>query len=269
MKHKVLLTVVLAVMIALPSQASELPGLATGTVVTSDNISLAYDHYRNGSESVIIVCPGFYNSKDNRWMKKTAELLTSEHDVIVFDMRGHGSSGGSFMWTSREHADINAILDYAKSLGYERMGILAYSLGAASAINAVAGRDDIGSMVLISTPFRFGAIDFHFWELGMLSDLFDNITSGWQGKGVRWGNMFLPKTRPIDSIAMIEDTPILFIHGNHDWIVKPRHSIKLYDTATCPKKIHIVEGGLHAERLIQFHYDLMKQKILDWFEVLR
>ena len=245
---------------ALPAQ-----GIESGVVRTSDNIAIAYDHYQNGFDSVIIVCPGFYNSKDNRWMKKTAEILSLAHDVIVFDLRGHGSSGGVFSWSSREDADVNAVIDYAKSRGYRHIGILAYSLGAAAAVNAVAGRDSVESMVLISCPSSFEAIDYCFWEPGMFSDLFDNIACGWQGKGARYGNLFLAKVRPIDSIKRIKDTSILFIHGDRDWVIKPRHSQKLYDAAPCTKKIEIIKGGLHAERLIERHYELMKRIILDWF----
>lgn len=245
---------------ALPAQ--EIEG---GVVRTSDNITIAYDHYRNGFDSVVIVCPGFYNSKNNRWMKKTAEMLSSEHDVIVFDLRGHGASGGTFSWSSKEDADVNAVIDYALGRDYKHVGILAYSLGAAAAVNAAADRDNVESMVLISCPSSFEAIDYRFWEPGMLSDLFDNIACGWQGKGARYGNLFLSKTRPIDSITQIKDASILLIHGDRDWIIKPRHSQKLYDAASCTKKIEIVKGGLHAERLIERHYELMKNIILDWF----
>ena len=254
----------LATLASIPA-ATAAAGAVSGVVSASDGIAIAYDHYRNGFDSVIIVCPGFYNSKENRWMKKTAELLSCAHDVIVFDPRGHGASGGTFMWSSREDADVNAVIDYAKGQGYTHIGILAYSLGAAAAVNAVAERDTVESMVLISCPSRFEAIDFRFWEPAMLSDLFDNIACGWQGKGARFGNLFLAKTRPIDSIGRIQDASILFIHGERDWIVKPRHSRKLYDAATCPRKLEIIPGGLHAERLVQCRYDQMKQMILDWF----
>lgn len=239
--------------------------VSSGTVRTSDTVTIAYDHYRNGSDSVILVCPGFYNSKENRWMKKTAEMLSPAYDVIVFDLRGHGASGGTFMWSSREDADVNAVIDYARAQGYRHIGILAYSLGAAAAVNAVADRDTVESMVLISCPSRFEAIDYRFWEPGMFADLFDNISCGWQGKGARFGNLFLAKERPVDSIGRIKDASILFIHGERDWIVKPRHSQRLYDAASCPKRIEIVTGGLHAERLIQCRYESMSRMILDWF----
>lgn len=261
-----ILALILALAISLIlSPAAPAAQSESGTVCTSDNITIAYDHYQNGFDSVIIVCPGFYNSKENRWMKKTVELLSAAHDVIIFDMRGHGASGGTFTWSSREDADVTAVIDYAKSKGYKHIGILAYSLGAAAAINAVAERDSVESMVIISCPYRFDKIDYRFWEPGMFSDLFDNIACGWHGKGARPGNPLLAKERPIDSIGRIKDASMLFIHGDRDWIVKSRHSQKLYDAAPGPKKIEIIKGGLHAERLVQGHYEQMKQLILDWF----
>ncbi|GAG80535.1 unnamed protein product [marine sediment metagenome] len=59
--------------------------------------------------------------------------------------------------------------------------------------------------------------------------------------------------------------PILFIHGNRDWVIKDYHSQKLYDAALTYKKIEIIKGGLHAERLIQQYPNKMKNLILDWF----
>jgi homoserine acetyltransferase len=42
------------------------------------------------------------------------------------------------------------------------IGILAYSIGAAAAVKAVADRDTVESMVPISCPSSFEAIDYHF-----------------------------------------------------------------------------------------------------------
>lgn len=237
----------------------------SGTVTTADNVTIAYDRYKNGFDKVIVVCPGFYNSKQNRWMRKTAELLSSSYDVIAFDFRGHGKSGGKFTWSARERLDLEAILDYAKSCGYKDMGITAFSLGAAVAINTAVDRSDITSMVLISAPSKMNMIDFHFWEPGMLADLKDNIECGWEGKGARSDNPFLGKADPIDTVGGIKDTSILFIHGDKDWVIKDRHSRKLYDTAHVEKRLEIIKGGLHAERLIQADPEGMKKLILDWF----
>lgn len=237
----------------------------SGTLCTPDNISIAYDHFKNGSDSVIIVCPGFYNSKQNRWMRKTVELLSPAYDVLIFDFRGHGKSGGRFTWSSKEYIDVTTIADYAKSLGYKHIGMVAFSMGASAAISAASGRDDIESMVLIACPSRFDMIDFRFWELGMFADLKDNIECGWEGKGARAGNIFLAKNNAIDTIGRIKKAVILFIHGDNDWIIKDRHSRKLYNAYQGEKKLEIIKGGFHAERLIQSDPERMKRLMLDWF----
>ncbi len=236
-----------------------------GALMTEDGVSIAYERYKNGFKKVVIICPGFYNSKKNRWMRKTADFISSGYDVIIFDPRGHGESGGKFTWSAREHHDLNVVIDYARAEGYDGVGLVAFSLGAASAINVASERGDVGSMVLISAPSSFKMVNFHFWEPGMFSDLKDNIECGWEGKGARCGSIFEPKKKPIDMIGLIKDTPILFIHGDRDWLVKDSHSRKLYEAARVRKKIEIVKGGLHAERIIQFNPDRIEKLILDWF----
>ena len=237
----------------------------SGVLHTKDNIVISYDQYKRASDSVIIICPGFFNSKANRWMRKTVDILSSVYDVIIFDFRGHGSSGGKYTWSAKENLDVDTIVDYAVSQKYKHIGILAFSLGAVAAVNDAASRNDIDSMVLISCPAAFKDIDFHFWEPGMLSDFKDNIDCKWQGKGVRIGSVFMKKEDAIDSISRINKTSLLFIHGDSDWIVKAWHSQKLYDAAKVFKEIEIVKGGLHAERLIQSYPEKMRELILGWF----
>jgi pimeloyl-ACP methyl ester carboxylesterase len=143
--------------------------------------------------------------------------------------------------------------------------MLAFSLGAAAAVNYAATRPGIDSMVLVSCPSSFSNINFHFWEPAMFSDLKDNIDCKWEGKGARSGSIFMKKTDPLDSVRLIKNTAILLIHGDDDWVIKARHSKRLYDAASCEKKLEVVKGGLHAERLLQFHYDDIKLLVLDWF----
>jgi uncharacterized protein len=238
---------------------------SSGILHTSDNIPIAYTHYKNGFDSVVIICPGFYNSKKNRWMCKAVDMVSSEHDAIIFDFRGHGESGGRFTWSSKEYMDLAAILDFAKKQGYKKIDILAFSLGCIAALHEAAERQDINSMVLISAPSDFNRINFHFWEPGMLSDLKDNIECRWEGKGAKVANMFMAKPDPLKDIARIKNTPILIIEGTDDWVIKERHARKLYDAANDPKRLEIVKGGLHAERILQKYPEKMKELILGWF----
>lgn len=237
----------------------------SGTLYTQDNIPIAYEHHKGGFHSVVIICPGFFNSKKNRWMQKTVELVKGSYDVIIFDFRGHGDSGGKYTWSALEDKDLEAVLRYAASQGYKHIGIIAFSLGAAASVNAAASRNDIDSMVLISCPSRFNMIDFHFWKPAMFSDLKDNIECKWEGKGARVGSIFYPKKDPIDSLGSVNNTAILFIHGDNDWVINDRHSRKLYEAASGTKKLEVVKGGLHAERIVQFCPEKIRKLILDWF----
>ena len=84
---------------------------------------------------------------------------------------------------------------------------------------------------------------------------------------MRPGSIFLPKIRPIDHIADIKEAPILFIHGDRDWVIKDYHSKKLFDAATVKdKKLVIIPKGLHAERLIEEFPERMKELVAGWFK---
>jgi pimeloyl-ACP methyl ester carboxylesterase len=232
---------------------------------TQDKVEIAYDHINKGFDSVVIVCPGFFNSRKNRWMQKAVDMVSAAYDVVIFDFRGHGDSGGRFSWTAKEHLDLEAVLEYVRSRGYKNIGILAFSLGAAVSVNVASTRDDIKSMVLISCPSSFRKIDYHFWEPEMFSDLKDNIECDWEGKGARITHLFLPKKKPIKTITRIKDAAILFINGSRDWVIKGHHAKTLYDAAQTRKKLEIIEGGLHAERLIQQYPDKIRELVLGWF----
>jgi len=239
--------------------------IVSGKLTTQDNINISYEHSSNGFDSIVIVCPGFFNSKKNKWMRKTVQFLSSDYDTMVFDFRGHGDSGGKFSWSAREYLDLNAVLDYAAQNNYKNIGILAFSLGAVSFLNVASKRNDIKSMVLISCPSSFWKIDYHFWEPEMFSDLKDNFECKWEGKGAKVTSLFLPKPKPIKDVTKIKDTSLFFIHGDSDWIIKDYHSKKLFDFANTTKKLEIIKKGLHGERLIQQYPDKMKSLLLDWF----
>ena len=237
-----------------------------GVLYTKDKVEISFEHNSKGFSSLIIVCPGFFNSKKNRWMKKTVELLSGNYDTFIFDFRGHGESKGLFSWLAKEHNDLEAVLDYVQSFNYKSIGILAYSLGAAVSINTVSRRNDVKSMILISCPISFWEINYHFWELEMLSDLKDNFECAWEGKGAKVGHFFEPKRKPINEIKKIKDVPIFFIHGTRDWIIKYYHSCRLYEASVSVKRIKLIKDGLHAERLIQQDEGKMKKLFLDWFD---
>ncbi len=236
-------------------------------VITEDKEKIGFDHFKSGKEKVIIIAPGFFNSKQFKLFQKIALDFTTFYDVIMFDFRGHGVSSGQFTWMARETNDLEVILDYATDYGYKSIGLLGFSLGAAIAIIVASKRSDMKSMVLISCPMSLWGIEYHFWEPEMFSDLVSNFKCNWQGKGARCDSMFHKKEKPIDCVKRIKNTNLFFIHGNKDWVIKHRHSEMLYNKAMVKKKIEIIDKGLHAERLFEQHPEKMKKLIIDWFSL--
>ena len=99
--------------------------IKTGSIETSDGQDIAYAHYENGSNKVVIIVHGFYNSKDSVLIKRLARKLSAKYDVFTFDLRGHGKSSGLFTWTSDEGKDLKAVLDFLAGK-YDKEAIVAF-----------------------------------------------------------------------------------------------------------------------------------------------
>jgi len=240
------------------------PGVVTNTLITPDKQKIAYTHYGSGHARVIVIAPGFYNSKDSLLIKKLKDYLIDAYDVIIFDFRGHGKSSGLFTWTSKENQDLEAVLDYI-SKKYRKIGIIGFSFGAAVTIQVLAQRREAAaSFIAISAPYDCGKIEYHFWHLDLENDIFYNLGQGRIGKGVRPGAFWLAKKRPIDLVDKLS-CPVLYIHGEKDWVTGYGHSQKLFEKTQSKRKIVIIKNGLHAEYLLRKEPQETVGLIRDWF----
>jgi pimeloyl-ACP methyl ester carboxylesterase len=223
--------------------------LSSDFLITEDNHKIAYDHYRQGHDKVIVVAHGFFNSKDAVLIRRLKDMLIGEYDVILFDFRGHGRSEGHFSWTSKESYDLSRVLEYAWPR-YAKIGVIGFSYGAAVSIQVLSEQKDVATFISISAPFDSTKIDYHFWDLDIENDIFYNLGEGGRNKGVRLGAFWLPKKRPIDLVDKIT-CPVLYIHGEKDWVINDYHSEMLYDKTKARKKIVIIKDGSHAEYLLR------------------
>ena len=238
----------------------------SGTLLTSDKQKISYHHYKLGHDRVIVISHGFYNSKDSTLLKKLAESLSDDYDVFMFDFRGHGKSSGLFTWTSKEDRDLRAALNHLRGK-YEKIGIIAFSLGGSVTINVVSENKMVDSLVCVSTPSDFEKIDYKFWDLDWQEDLVYTLFTkdGRKGKGFRAGPFWLKKHRPIENVGKIK-IPILYIHGEKDWVIKPWHSQVLYEKTNSQKKLVVVKNGPHAEYLMKGFSKEFIGEIKEWFK---
>lgn len=222
----------------------------TKSLVTEDKKHIVYDHFKTGAKRVVIIAHGFFNSKNAVLLQDLGKELAHEYDVVIMDFRGHGKSKGLFYWTSKEYIDLIAVLDDIKG-DYEKIGIIGFSLGAATSIITASKTDVIDSLICISSPAEFEKIEYHFWDLDVENDILYNlIGEGRAGKGVRPGPFWLKKEKPINLVGKVT-CPILYIHGENDWLIKPKHSRLLYEKTQSKKDIALIKKGPHAEYLLR------------------
>jgi alpha-beta hydrolase superfamily lysophospholipase len=216
---------------------------------THDGVTISLDRWhQDGRDAVLILCPGFFQSKDTATFRRMSETLAAGRDVLSMDFRGHGRSGGFYTFSAREGADLEAVLDWARGR-YARIGIVGFSMGGAIAINTVGRhQDQVQSVIVVSAPCAFEEIEFQFWTPEAMRTGLQGLEPG---AGCRPGSPLLEKARPLDTIKAFRALPVLLIHGTNDMIVGVRHSHRLYAAAPEPKRLAIIEGGSHAEALFR------------------
>lgn len=213
---------------------------------TADNVKIAFNLYQTGHKNVVIICPGWFMTKDSKAFSTLAEDLSEKYDVIAMDFRGHGKSGGLYTFTSKELLDLDAVVDFARG-NYEKINLAGFSLGGAVVLIYGAQNTDINRIIAVSAPSDFYKIENKMWHPNAWRETLKKFElKRWLS--VRPSLKIKKKIAPIAVVDRIT-VPTLFIAGAKDPTVCCWHTKSLYDKATCPKKFELFENGIHAEDL--------------------
>lgn len=184
-------------------------------------------------------------------VKYAALFRKRGYNVLLYDLRNHGRSGGSnTTFGFYEKYDLKAVVDWAFArLGPGgKVGTLGESLGAGITLQHAA----------IDARIAFSIADCPFSDL---TELFNyrlkqeyhlpafpllNVASLISGflTGMRFETI-----SPIRAMSKIE-TPILFIHGKEDRYICPEMSVALYNAKTHgPRQLYLAPNAGHAQSL--------------------
>ncbi|MCD7879015.1 MAG: alpha/beta hydrolase [Candidatus Gastranaerophilales bacterium] len=232
---------------------------------TQDGITIAINQYKSGFNSVIIIAPGWFMTKDSKVFKEISEIFAQNFDVITMDFRGHGRSSGVYTFTQKETFDIQIVIDYAKAQ-YKKIYLAGFSLGAAIILNAAANNENkTEKIIAVSAPTCFNKIENKFWKKeAWLPTLKKFEPQRWLS--IRPSLPFSAKTKTIDIIDSIH-VPTLFIAGSKDPIVYPWHTEALFNKAACTKEYKVFENCAHAEDIFLQNKTEFIQTCLNWFLV--
>jgi uncharacterized protein len=177
-------------------------------------------------------------------------------DVIAFDSRAHGQSGGEMCtYGFHEKRDLGRVLDTVPG---GRIVLLGTSLGAAVAlqhaaedprVNAVVSAEAFSDLATIArerAPFFF--TEHVIAKAFVLAE--------------KRANFDVDLTSPRLAASKLR-IPVLLIHGESDHETSPDHSRRIFAALQGPKELLIIPGAVHNQSLTAEVW----QRIEQWMEV--
>lgn len=231
-------------------------------LTTQDNINIAINYYNNERNEVVIVAPGWCMTKDSDAFCQISKMFEKYYDVISFDFRGHGKSGGFYTFTAKELMDMDAVVKFAQEKNYKKIYLAGFSLGAAVSLIYASNSEIINKVIAVSAPSDFGKIENQMWKKEAWGETFKKFELK-RFASIRPFPIPLNKIKPIDIIEKI-NAPTLFLAGEKDPTVHPWHSKALFDKAICKKQYKEYSNGCHAEDLFLHFREDFSDICLDW-----
>jgi len=227
------------------------PEPVSSTVVSFDGTTIHYDVYDAPSPSMVLVVPGFWRDRRHPSMVRLAHFIHGQgYRTAVMDPRGHGESGGTYGFNSDEHYDVAAVANaLLRTSTISTITLVGFSYGGAIAISTTARHDlPVGSLLLISPVADYAMIIPRINPLTIHRHI--AISNAMRRPRFAWFPRRAAKLRALDDVAKIK-VPKCFIHVKNDWLINHRHSIALYEAATEPKELHVldIEGNYHSDRI--------------------
>jgi uncharacterized protein len=170
------------------------------------------------SRRVIIIVHGINSNRlaiGSETLGLVSCIVGSGYNVLMFDLRGNGQSDGNMVSAGvYEKRDLEGAVKFAEQRGMDRVGVLGFSLGAATAILAAAEDSDIHAVVSDSC----------------FADLFDIIGPKFSQRthapqALLHPILFAVKfmfgvnfdaVKPVNAVPKIWPRPVLFIQGTDD-----------------------------------------------------
>jgi alpha-beta hydrolase superfamily lysophospholipase len=217
-----------------------------------DGTEIHFDVYGPPSPISVLVVPGFWRDRTYPSMQSLAALLTGlGYRTAIMDVRGHGSSGGTYGFNIDEHYDVAAVARTLLSrFEAESIVLMGFSVGGAIA-TSTAARDalPIQAQILVSPVAELSRVMPRFNPF----TIHRHIAFSQALNRPRF-SLLVPRgavrLQALDDVSRVH-APLCLIHVRNDWLVGHRHSIRLYERANEPKELHIIDipGQYHADRI--------------------
>jgi uncharacterized protein len=181
-------------------------------------------------------------------------LLRHGYNLVMMDARAHGSSGGdtaTYGW--KERYDTVAVTDKLYSTEkVRRLYALGVSMGGALALQSAAVEPRIAGVVAEDPFANLREISYDYAGLRFSpllgKTLFRPASMAGMSAMAKAGGFDPDDDSPEKAVAE-RPFAILLICGTRDHTIPCRHAERIYQAASGPKKLWIVQGAEHASAL--------------------
>jgi fermentation-respiration switch protein FrsA (DUF1100 family) len=165
-------------------------------------------------------------------------------NVLAFDYRGYGASGGrkSIRGSIRDGQAALRYIQTRSDVDGERVFVFAQSMGGAIAIPAIAK--------MTAPRVKAIAVEASFSSYSRVAR--DKMRQIWVTWPLQWplSGLFLTWNNPARYLNRLPKVPLVFIHGDADVVVPFAESQRLFALAQEPKEFWQVIGGGHTEAFV-------------------
>jgi alpha-beta hydrolase superfamily lysophospholipase len=221
-------------------------------VLTADDVDLAVLHRRvREPVATIVVVHGFTAHQAHpEIVALVAALGRDDVDIVTYDARGHGRSGGESTLGDRERHDVAAAVAVART--DTPVVLVGVSMGGAAVLGYLdertPGPPEVAGLLLISSPSRWQA------SRSFVTAYVTFITRTAPGRmlarrhpGVRIARGLRLPTAPRERIGRVS-VPVWIVHGRDDRLLDPMAADELHAAAAGPARVDLVDGMGHALR---------------------
>ncbi|HXA33350.1 MAG TPA: alpha/beta hydrolase [Acidimicrobiales bacterium] len=207
-----------------PVEGAETSGSGTAgpRLETSDGVELATRIWpaAEGARAIVVLAHGLTANKDEPHVVSLAsELHGQGFDVIAYDSRGHGQSGGQCTLGDLERHDVAAVVEWARTRN-RRVVLVGASMGAVGVLSYATTATDVIGVVTVSSPGE--------WRLplrirSMITASLARTRTGREFARRRMNVRIAPWTAPESPRSLVKriSVPLAVVHGRRDAIIPP------------------------------------------------
>ncbi len=218
---------------------------------------------RDGAPTLIFVHGITGNRTSDKAVDLAARLGMEGYNVLMFDLRGHGESGGKRISGGYfERQDVLGAFDFlvARGVSPERIGVVGFSMGAGTAILAAAEEQGIWALVADS-PYAHIS-DLLAFEVARKTVLPRWLVPAFVPGAKLWADVLygikIGELVPEDAAARI-GYPILVIHGTADTRIPYEHGVRVHRASRPGSELWLVPDVDHVDAFTTYPEEYVRR----------